>query len=117
MFTSIVKLYGSGFGGGDVGRREVTDETMQDKKTIEKILKIGWFWNVERSRSPMSVLSKVVLDKLDAIKRKYPTETVAPGWVEHKDHMRFIWGFTVGRRAAVLFKQGLVSEDELYEEM
>ena len=112
MFTSIEEIYGSGFGGGDLGRYNVTEETMKNASSVDAILKIGLFWQRKRDMSYTFVLD----EELTAIKKEFPKETTEPGWIESKDHARFLWGFTIGRRDAVLFKQGKITEDELYYE-
>ena len=112
MFKSIEKIYGSWFGGAEQGRHEVTDETMKSKETVDAILKIGLFWKKNREQRWGFTCDA----ELQAIKDEFPTETTTPDWVDHKDHMRFLWGYTIGRRLAVLFKQGKVSEDELFDE-
>jgi len=110
--TSINKLYGSCFGGACQGRHEVTSKIMKDPKAVDAILKIGLFWEKNRER-----MYDVPQDEeIRAIEEEFPSETACPSWIEHKDHMRFLWGYTIGRRAMVLFNQGKITEDELYEE-
>ena len=49
MYTSITKIYGDWFEGAAVGRRSVTSETMKDEATVTAILKIGFFWQMNRA--------------------------------------------------------------------
>ena len=142
MYKSVVDIYGSWFGGGDVGRHSVTSETMKDEATVDAILKIGFFWDMNRAGLEkwkngnyrncwpgMEDLAKFnthnwgghgsfakCVEALKKVEEQYPAEACIPKWVEHKDHRRHIWGYGVGRRAQVLFNQGKLSEDELYAE-
>jgi hypothetical protein len=110
--TSINKLYGSCFGGACQGRHEVTSKIMKDPAAVDAILKIGLYWEKNRER-----MYDVPQDEeIRAIEDEFPSETACPSWIEHKDHMRFLWGYTIGRRAMVLFNQGKITEDKLYEE-
>jgi hypothetical protein len=135
---SITKIYGSGFGGADAGRHSVTSKIMKDEKAVDAILKIGFFWKMNRGGlygpdysvwpgleecSKWSTDSwggleshEVCVQQLKAIAKQFPVETTSPEWIEHKDHMRYLWGYVAGRRAQVLFNQGNLSEEELYDE-
>ena len=108
---SIEQIYGKGFDSGfELGVREITNDTMKDSELVQSIIDIGSFWEIDRE-------SRIGLGPRDpgGYTQKYPKETKSPSWEECKDHRRFVWGFTQGRMKQVLFNQGKISEDELWD--